>query len=84
MALRRSVSEQESMNETLERLRAEQGLTVVIISHDLSVVYRYATNVLCLGHGSAFFGPPKTVLTPAMLEGIYGAPVSYHVHDLAP
>jgi zinc transport system ATP-binding protein len=72
---------QETMNETLERLRVEQGLTVLVISHDLSVVYRYASNVLCLGRGKACFGPPKTILTPAMLEGLYGAPVSYHIHD---
>lgn len=72
---------QESVNETLERLRREDGLTVVVISHDLSVVYRYASNVLCLGRGRGCFGTPKTVLTPAMLEELYGAPVSYHVHD---
>lgn len=72
---------QESVNETLERLCREQGLTVLLISHDLSVVYRYASNVLCLGRGNVCFGPPKTVLTPAMLEGLYGVPVSYHIHD---
>ncbi len=72
---------QETMNETLERLRGEQGLTVLVISHDLSVVYRHASNVLCLGRGQACFGPPKTILTPAMLEALYGVPVSYHIHD---
>lgn len=74
---------QETMNETIERLRREQGLTVVLISHDLSVVYRYASNVLCLARGSACFGAPKTTLTPATLERLYGAPVGYHVHDRA-
>ncbi len=72
---------QETMNETVERLRREEGLSVLLISHDLSVVYRYASNVLCLSRGTACFGVPKTVLTPAMLERLYGAPVGYHVHD---
>jgi zinc transport system ATP-binding protein len=72
---------QETMNETVERLRCEKGLTVLLISHDLSVVYRYASNVLCLSRGVACFGTPKTVLTPEMLEQLYGAPVGYHVHD---
>jgi zinc transport system ATP-binding protein len=72
---------QETMNETVERLRREEGLTVLLISHDLSVVYRYASNVLCLGRGTACFGAPKTVLTPAMLEQLYGTPVGYHAHD---
>ena len=72
---------QETMNETVERLRREEGLTVLLISHDLSVVNRYASNVLCLARGTACFGVPKTTLTPAMLERLYGAPVGYHVHD---
>jgi zinc transport system ATP-binding protein len=72
---------QETMNETVERLRREEALTVFLISHDLSVVYRYASNVLCLSRGTACFGVPKTVLTPAMLEQLYGTPVGYHVHD---
>jgi zinc transport system ATP-binding protein len=72
---------QERMNETLERLRRERALTILLISHDLSVVYHYATNVLCLAHSSTCFGPPTRVLTPAMLERLYGAPVGYHAHD---
>jgi zinc transport system ATP-binding protein len=72
---------QETMNETIERLRREKGLTVLLISHDLSVVYRYASNVLCLARGTACFGVPKTTLTPTMLEQLYGTPVGYHVHD---
>jgi zinc transport system ATP-binding protein len=72
---------QDTLNHTLERLRAERGLTILFISHDLSVVYQYATNVLCLSHGRTWFGAPRTVLTPERLEELYGAPVSYHVHD---
>ena len=71
---------QEKLNELVRRLQVAQGLTVVLISHDLSVVYRYATDVLCLGRAPACFGPPKTVLTPELLEELYGNPVGYHVH----
>jgi zinc transport system ATP-binding protein len=41
---------EERIYELLYRLK-EQGLTVVLVSHDLSVVYRYATMVLCVGKG---------------------------------
>ena len=71
---------QEHLNETLERLRAERSLTVLLISHDLSVVYRYATNVLCLSRAATCFGAPRDVLTPSVLESMYGAPVRYHAH----
>jgi zinc transport system ATP-binding protein len=72
---------QESLNHTIERLREERDLTLLFISHDLSVVYQYATNVLCLSRGRVCFGVPQTILTPQLLQELYGAPVGYHVHD---
>jgi zinc transport system ATP-binding protein len=72
---------QDTLNDTLERLRKEHGLTILFISHDLSVVYQHATNVLCLSRGRTCFGVPKSVLTPELLAELYGAPVAYHVHD---
>ena len=72
---------QDTINHTVERLRAEQGLTLLFISHDLSVVFQYATNVLCLSRGNTCFGPPRHILTPQLLQELYGAPVSYHIHD---
>lgn len=72
---------QERLNQTIDRLRHELGLTVLLISHDLSVVYRHASRVLCLARSEVCVGPPKEVLTPAILQELYGAPVHYHVHD---
>jgi zinc transport system ATP-binding protein len=76
-------SGQERLNELVHRLQHDRGLTVLMISHDLSVVFRHATNVLCLGLGPerTCFGEPQTVLTPELLNEIYGAPVAFHVHD---
>jgi len=71
---------QQRLNELIHRLQEEQGLTVLFISHELTVVYRYATNVLCLGRKRICFGPPRTILTPDLLTEIYGTPVDYHVH----
>jgi zinc transport system ATP-binding protein len=72
---------QKCLNELTHRLREQQGVSVLFISHELSVVYQYATNVLCLGGKHAYFGPPRKILTPALLSEIYGSPVDYHVHD---
>lgn len=71
---------QETLYETIERLRKERGLTALLISHDLTIVFRYASEVLCLAHEQKCFGPPKTVLTPALLEELYGSPMGYHIH----
>jgi zinc transport system ATP-binding protein len=71
---------QEKLNELVRRIQEDQKLTVFLISHDLSIVYRYATDVLCLGPQKSWFGPPREILTPALLEELYGTPVEYHVH----
>jgi zinc transport system ATP-binding protein len=71
---------QDSLNQTLERLRDERGLTILFISHDLSVVYQHATNVLCLSRYHVCFGAPRNILTPQLLQELYGAPVGYHIH----
>jgi zinc transport system ATP-binding protein len=73
---------QERLNELVHRLQREQGLTVILVSHDLSIVYRYATTVLCLsGHRACAFGPPRTILTPELLGQVYGSPLAFHVHE---
>lgn len=75
---------QRALNDLIDRLRDERGMTTLLISHDLSVVYRHAGNVLCLGRARACFGLPKTVLTPELLEELYGAPIAFHIHDDGP
>jgi zinc transport system ATP-binding protein len=72
---------QERLNEIIQRLRGERRLTVLLISHDLSVVHQHATHVLCLSEGTAHFGEPTTILTPELLHQVYGTPVAFHVHD---
>ncbi len=72
---------QEQLYETITRVRRDQGLTLLLISHELSVVYRYADTVLCLGHARPCQGVPDEILTADRLAALYGAPVKYHRHD---
>jgi zinc transport system ATP-binding protein len=72
---------QRQLNQLIAHLQQDYGLTVLFISHELSVVYRYATRVLCLGVSTAHIGTPRAILTPDLLQETYGAPVDFHVHD---
>jgi len=72
---------QERLLETVLRLQTEENVTVLQISHDLSVVFRQASQVLCLSRARTCFGPPREVLTPAILAQAYGAPIGFHMHD---
>jgi zinc transport system ATP-binding protein len=71
---------EERIYELLHSLQQEKGMTVLLVSHDLSVVYRYATKVLCLSKGRPCMGPPQEVLTPERLEELYAAPPKYYHH----
>lgn len=72
---------QERLTELVQRLRIDDGLTILTISHDLSVVMASSSHVLCLAHARAWFGPPRKILTPELLHEVYGTPVEFHVHD---
>ena len=72
---------QKRLNELLCGLQEARSLSVLFISHELSMVSQYATNVLCLGHQRMCWGPPRKILTPDVLREIYGMPVDQHVHD---
>ncbi len=72
---------QEQINELVGNLQRDHALTVMFISHELTVVSRYATNVLCLSRGVSCFGPPRTVLTRDLLRDMYSTDVHYHIHD---
>lgn len=58
-----------------------ESLTLLLISHELSLVYRYADQVLCLGRSRTFLGPPLEILTPERLQEVYGRPLRYHHHQ---
>ena len=71
---------EERLYEMIRRVQEEERLTVLLISHELSLVVRFADNVLCLGRQAQWFGPPGEVLTRERIEAVYGAPLRYHQH----
>ncbi len=71
---------EEHIYDLIEELREKQNLTVILVSHDLHILYRYATKVLCLNREKFCFGPPQ-VLTPEVLESVYGSPLKHFEHD---
>jgi zinc transport system ATP-binding protein len=71
---------EERLYEMIRRVQEVEQLTLLLISHELSVVYRYATNVLCLSRERPCFGVPEEILTPERIEQVYGSPLKYHHH----
>ncbi len=57
----------------VHKLSKEEGLTVVIVSHDLAMVARYCDRVLLIkDHRILALGAPTDVLTPENMESVFG------------
>ena len=61
----------------LRTLKAERGVTVVVVVHDLNLAARYCERLILLSHGQCVVeGTPEKVLTEATLSGVYETPVA--------
>jgi iron complex transport system ATP-binding protein len=57
----------------MEQLKAEKGITVVMISHDVNLAAMYADHLLLLHKGQVLCqGLPDEVITYQTLEAAYG------------
>ena len=71
----------ETIYSLLDSIRKKEKLAIVLVTHDLNVVYEYSTNVLCLGgEGWLCYGPPREVLDTQTLEALFGVKLKYHKH----
>jgi len=67
------VSFEETIYALIRRIQLERHKTILLISHDLSIVYSYVQNVICLNKTVVCQGPPVEVLTPEALASVFGA-----------
>lgn len=74
------VSAEVTVYSLLHKLKEKEGLTVLLISHELEVVYHYATSVLCLNKKSVCFGPPDTTLNNESLTKLFGRDSGFYRH----
>jgi zinc transport system ATP-binding protein len=62
-------------------LNRDTGATILIVSHDVSVVSRLAHHVLCLEGGRIQCqGPPAEIVNEEMLERIFGSRKGFYGH----
>jgi len=72
---------EEHIYELIHRLQEERELASIMVSHDLSFVFRYATTVLCLNRQKVCFGAPREALSHDVLENLYGESVGFYHHN---
>lgn len=71
----------EQIYQTLHHLQDQKNITLIFISHDLNLVYRYADKVVCLNKAMFCFGSPKETLKPEILDQLYGSKMLHHLHQ---
>ena len=74
------VSGEETVYALLARLHQEHHLTMLLVTHDLAVVHRLSSMVLCLNRLPICHGPPMAALTPQNLQRLYGTEVKFYEH----
>ncbi len=78
------VAATEQIYRLLHRLQHQHGVTVVVVSHDVGVVTRYAETVACIHRRLVAHGRPEAVLTQEALEQTYGCDMLFLHHGATP
>jgi zinc transport system ATP-binding protein len=71
---------EETVYSLLHRIWQKGNLTIVLVSHSMSVVWKHATNVLCINKKLICYGSPEESLNPEILQKLYGTEVSVYEH----
>lgn len=74
------VAGEETVYGLINKLKADEDLTIIFISHELEVVNRYADSVLCLNKEKICFGVPSIAINKDALEKMYGEEAHIYHH----
>jgi zinc/manganese transport system ATP-binding protein len=66
---------QASVAALVARICEEEGVTVLLVAHDVNPILRYVDRVIYLGEGRAAIGTPDEVITGESLSRLYGTSI---------
>ncbi len=66
--------------EIIKHQNTEHNATIVMVSHELSMIYTHATQVICLNKSLFCMGAPRQVVTNEILEQLYGKQIELRGH----
>lgn len=76
---------EETFYDLIAQVQRQHKLTVVLVSHDLSMVYSHASRVYALNGVICCEGPPEQVMNAESLKqayGIHATPYAHHHHHV--
>ncbi|MBI3256014.1 MAG: metal ABC transporter ATP-binding protein [Candidatus Andersenbacteria bacterium] len=72
---------QEKFFAFLKELNTQHGITIIFVTHDIDVIAREATTVLCLNHGLVCYGAPSEFIKEEYMQRLYGKTMKFVMHD---
>ena len=72
---------EETIFNLLNKIEKERNLSIILVTHDMSVVYGFADSVLCLNKKLICHGPPAEALGSEGLKKLYGEGVTFYKHE---
>ena len=69
------VTNQASVSALIQTICRTQGVTVLLVAHDVNPILPYLDQVIYLAHGGALMGPPEQVITADTLSRLYSTPI---------
>jgi len=74
------ISGEETIYKILDGLKKEKNLTIILVTHDLNVVFKFSDYVICLNKCPICQGKPKETVTPENLSKLYGQEIKFYEH----
>lgn len=74
------IASQKKFYDFLSHLNSDLGITVIFVSHDVSVIAEEVHTVLCLNHRLICHGLPENYIKEEFLEKVYGRKVASLLH----
>ncbi len=78
------ISGEKTFYEFIDTIHSEYGITIILVSHDVTVLDKFADTVLCLNKKLICYGSPKEVLSEQHLHTLYGHDIGAFKHKPCP
>jgi zinc transport system ATP-binding protein len=73
---------EQNFYELIQSIHRRLGVTVIMVSHEVQLVSRVATQVICINRKLVCSGGPDRALLPEVIEKLYGKDISLYKHDI--
>lgn len=75
------VGGEQTFYDLMEKLVKDEELTALVASHELDIVYTYASQVVCVNRQMICSGPPTEILNQDIFKQLYGRGLKFYGHQ---